>query len=234
MIAGCRGTAWSEPPPAVGAGTADRRRVHGTPNAAGARSWRATRNARAARSAVSSTAPHQALYRRWRAQTFAEIVGPGGRRRDAAQRVSAPGGSRTRTCSSGRAAPARPPSPGSWPRRSTARTLHDGEPCDACPSCVAIREGRALDVDRDRRRLEQPRRRHPRAAAERSSPRPSDLRRKVFIVDEVQRITQGWDVLLKTLEEPPDSRRLHLLHDRQQPGSGRRSCRASSASTSGA
>jgi len=26
---------------------------------------------------------------------------------------------------------------------------------------------------------------------------------KVFIVDEVQRITQGWDVLLKTLEEPP-------------------------------
>ena len=25
----------------------------------------------------------------------------------------------------------------------------------------------------------------------------------MFIVDEVQRITQGWDVLLKTLEEPP-------------------------------
>ncbi len=33
---------------------------------------------------------------------------------------------------------------------------------------------------------------------------PSDLRRKVFIIDEVQRITQGWDLLLKTLEEPPD------------------------------
>jgi DNA polymerase-3 subunit gamma/tau len=33
---------------------------------------------------------------------------------------------------------------------------------------------------------------------------PSDLRRKVFIVDEVQRIREGWDVLLKTLEEPPD------------------------------
>src|SRR5262245_31867250 len=24
--------------------------------------------------------------------------------------------------------------------------LQDGEPCDRCPSCVAIREGRALDV----------------------------------------------------------------------------------------
>src|SRR5439155_13633793 len=33
---------------------------------------------------------------------------------------------------------------------------------------------------------------------------PSDLTRKVFIIDEVQRIKEGWDVLLKTLEEPPD------------------------------
>ena len=32
----------------------------------------------------------------------------------------------------------------------------------------------------------------------------SDLKRKVFIIDEVQRIKEGWDVLLKTLEEPPD------------------------------
>ena len=32
---------------------------------------------------------------------------------------------------------------------------------------------------------------------------PSDLKRKVFIIDEVQRIKEGWDVLLKTLEEPP-------------------------------
>jgi DNA polymerase-3 subunit gamma/tau len=31
----------------------------------------------------------------------------------------------------------------------------------------------------------------------------ADVRRKVFIVDEVQRIKEGWDVLLKTLEEPP-------------------------------
>jgi DNA polymerase-3 subunit gamma/tau len=32
---------------------------------------------------------------------------------------------------------------------------------------------------------------------------PADLRKKVFIIDEVQRIKEGWDVLLKTLEEPP-------------------------------
>ena len=33
----------------------------------------------------------------------------------------------------------------------------------------------------------------------------SDLKVKVFIIDEVQRIREGWDVLLKTLEEPPDN-----------------------------
>ena len=81
--------------------------------------------------------------------------------------------------------------------------LRDGEPCDACPSCVAIREGRALDVAEfdaasnntvgDMREL-----------LPRVFTAPSDLRRKVFIIDEVQRISQGWDVLLKTLEEPPD------------------------------
>ncbi|HTS15161.1 MAG TPA: hypothetical protein VMH24_05815, partial [Candidatus Sulfotelmatobacter sp.] len=32
----------------------------------------------------------------------------------------------------------------------------------------------------------------------------ADLRRKVFIIDEVQRIKEGWDVLLRTLEDPPD------------------------------
>ena len=62
---------------------------------------------------------------------------------------------------------------------------------------------------------------------------PSDLRRKVFIIDEVQRITQGWDVLLKTLEEPPDHA-VFVFCTTDSSRSGRRSSRASSASTSGA
>ena len=68
---------------------------------------------------------------------------------------------------------------------------------------MAIREGRALDVDEfdaaSNNTVDDMRELLPRVFTA-----PSDLRRKVFIVDEVQRITQGWDVLLKTLEEPPD------------------------------
>ena len=81
--------------------------------------------------------------------------------------------------------------------------LQDGDPCDVCPSCVAIREGRALDVVEldaasnnkvdDMRELRR-----------RTWTAPSDLRRKVFIDRRGPADHEGWDVLLKTLEEPPD------------------------------
>ena len=80
--------------------------------------------------------------------------------------------------------------------------LRDGEPCDACPACIAIREGRALDVVEmdaaSNNRVDDMR-----DLLGRVMTAPSDLRRKVYVVDEVQRIRDGWDVLLRTLEEPP-------------------------------
>ena len=80
--------------------------------------------------------------------------------------------------------------------------LRDGEPCDACPSCVSIREGRALDVIEldaaSNNKVDDMRELVPRVYTG-----AADLRHKVFIIDEVQRIKEGWDVLLKTLEEPP-------------------------------
>jgi len=146
--------------------------------------------------------PGQALYRRFRAQTFSQIVG-----QDAvvqtlrnAVRLDRVGhgflfvGPR----GTGKTSMAR-----IMAKAVNCTDLHDGEPCDACPNCTAIREGRALDVIEldaaSNNKVDDMRELVPRVYTG-----AADLARKVFIIDEVQRIKEGWDVLLKTLEEPPE------------------------------
>jgi DNA polymerase-3 subunit gamma/tau len=77
-------------------------------------------------------------------------------------------------------------------------------PCQKCPSCLEIIQGRSLDVieidGASNRGIDEIR-----ALRENVKFAPSSGKFKVYIIDEVHQITSdGFNALLKTLEEPPE------------------------------
>ncbi len=79
----------------------------------------------------------------------------------------------------------------------------DGEPCNQCPSCVAINEERVLDVVEmdaaSNNGVD-----HIRRLCDEVQFLPSDVKKRVYIIDEVHMLsTSAFNALLKTIEEPP-------------------------------
>ena len=97
-------------------------------------------------------------------------------------------------------------------KTSTARILAkavnclnptDGEPDNACDRCIAVNEGRALDLIEidaaSNRSIDDIR-----DLSDKINFAPTEFTYKVYIVDEVHMLTdQAFNALLKTLEEPP-------------------------------
>ncbi len=144
----------------------------------------------------------QVFYRKWRPQTLAEVVG----QEQVTQTLR-------NALDSGRVSHAYLfCGPRGTGKTTTGRILAKavncltngkGEPCNTCPLCQAISEGRALDVIEidaaSNRGIDEIR-----DLREKVNYAPNQARYKVYIIDEVHMLTkEASNALLKTLEEPP-------------------------------
>lgn len=145
---------------------------------------------------------YQSLYRKWRPQTFGAMVGQEHVARTLSNAVRddrmAHAYLFTGPRGTGKTSAAR-----LFAKALNCPERVGAEPCDRCISCVAIREGRSLDV------LEID------GASNRGIDEIRDLRERVgmaattgrfrfYIIDEVHQLTEAaFNALLKTLEEPP-------------------------------
>ncbi|WNX85120.1 DNA polymerase III subunit gamma/tau [Agathobaculum sp. NTUH-O15-33] len=145
---------------------------------------------------------YQALYRKWRPMTFADVIGQqhitdtlraqlvSGRLSHAYLFTGTRGTGKT-TCAKILA------------RAVNCENLQNGDPCGECPACRGILDGSVLDVTeidaasnngvdniRDLR--------------DETRYTPAQVKKRVFIIDEVHMLSTGaFNALLKTLEEPP-------------------------------
>lgn len=149
---------------------------------------------------------YQALYRKWRPKTFSDVIGQEHITETLKKQVAEGRTSHaylfTGTRGTGKTTCA----------KILAKAVNcehpvNGDPCNACPSCLGIDNGSFLDVleldAASNNGVDQVR-----ALRDEAIYAPANVKKRVYIVDEVHMLsTPAFNALLKILEEPPE----HLL-----------------------
>ena len=149
---------------------------------------------------------YQALYRTWRPQTYDEVIGQPSVSQTLKAQVDTGRLSHaylfTGTRGTGKTTCARI-------LAKAVNCLHpkDGNPCNQCAHCRAIDDGSSLDVleidAASNTGVE-----NIRTLREEANYTPSELQRRVYIIDEVHMLSnQAFNALLKIVEEPQE----HLM-----------------------
>ena len=149
---------------------------------------------------------YQALYRKWRPKTFADVTGQahitGTLRRQVAEGRTSHAYLFTGTRGTGKTTCAK-----ILAKAVNCENPVDGDPCCRCPSCLGIESGGFLDVleldAASNNGVDQVR-----ALRDEAIYTPANVKKRVYIVDEVHMLTPAaFNALLKILEEPPE----HLM-----------------------
>ena len=149
---------------------------------------------------------YQALYRKWRPKTFADVTGQDHitetLRKQVAEGRTSHAYLFTGTRGTGKTTCAK-----ILAKAVNCERPVDGNPCCACPSCLGIENGSFLDVleldAASNNGVDQVR-----ALRDEAVYTPAAVRKRVYIVDEVHMLSlSAFNALLKIIEEPPE----HLL-----------------------
>ena len=149
---------------------------------------------------------YQALYRKWRPKTFSDVVGQE-HVTETLQRQVAEGRLSHAYLFTGTRGTGKTTCAKILAKAVNCEHPENGNPCNKCPSCLGIESGGFLDVMEldaaSNNGVD-----HVRALRDEAIYSPAQVKKRVYIIDEVHMLSiAAFNALLKILEEPPE----HLM-----------------------
>ena len=149
---------------------------------------------------------YQALYRKWRPKTFSDVIGQS-HITETLQKQVAEGRTSHAYLFTGTRGTGKTTCAKILAKAVNCENPVDGNPCNRCASCIGIENGSFLDVleldAASNNGVDQVR-----ALRDEAIYAPANVKKRVYIVDEVHMLSvAAFNALLKILEEPPD----HLM-----------------------